>query len=120
MVRVFANGPGDQGSISVRVIPKTQKMALDDSLLNTQHKIVRIKGKVVNPGKRVALAPIPWCIIYWKGAFGSPSTTAANITFIFIRSSKVGDINRGCSDGHYIIPWIAPLYHWSLLYNAEY
>ena len=37
MVRVFANGPGDLGSIPGRVIPKTQKMVLDASLLNTQH-----------------------------------------------------------------------------------
>ena len=31
MGRVFANGPGDQGSIPGWVIPKTQKMALDTS-----------------------------------------------------------------------------------------
>ena len=37
LVRVFANGPGDQGSIPSRVIPKTQKMVLDATLLNTQH-----------------------------------------------------------------------------------
>ena len=35
MVRVFANGPGDLGSIPGQVIPKTQKMVLDTSLLNT-------------------------------------------------------------------------------------
>ena len=35
MVRVFANGLGDWGSIPGRVIPKTQKMVLDASLLNT-------------------------------------------------------------------------------------
>ena len=35
MSRVFANGPGDRGSISGRIIPKTQKMVLDASLLNT-------------------------------------------------------------------------------------
>ena len=29
-----------------RVIPKTQKMVLDATLLNTQHYKVRIKGKV--------------------------------------------------------------------------
>ena len=46
MFRVFANGPGDLGSIPGRVIPKTQKMVLDASLLNTQHYKVRIKGKV--------------------------------------------------------------------------
>ena len=43
---VFANGPGDLGSIPNRVIPKTFKMVLDTSLLNTQQYKVRIKGKV--------------------------------------------------------------------------
>ena len=42
MSRVFANGPG--GSIPGRVIPKTQKMVLDTTLLSTQHYKVRIKG----------------------------------------------------------------------------
>ena len=46
MSRVFANGPGDQGSIRGRVISKTQKMVLDTSLLNIQHHKVWIKGKV--------------------------------------------------------------------------
>ena len=46
-VRVFANGPGDLGSIPGRVIPKTfKKMELDTTLLNTQHYKVRFKGKV--------------------------------------------------------------------------
>ena len=34
--RMFANGPGDLGSIPDRVIAKTLKMVLDTSLLNTQ------------------------------------------------------------------------------------
>ena len=42
--RVFANGLGDRGSIPGRVIPKTQKMVLDATLLNTQHYKVGIKG----------------------------------------------------------------------------
>ena len=42
MVRVFANGLGDQGSIPDRVIPKTQKMVPDAALLSTQHYKVRI------------------------------------------------------------------------------
>ena len=46
MSRVFANGPGDWGSILGRVIPKTQKMVLDTTLLSSQHYKVRIKGKV--------------------------------------------------------------------------
>ena len=33
---VFATGPGDLGSIPGRIIPKTLKMVLDTSLLNTQ------------------------------------------------------------------------------------
>ena len=44
--RVFANAPGGRGSISGRVISKTQKMVLDATLLNTQHYKVRIKGKM--------------------------------------------------------------------------
>ena len=44
--RVFTNGPGDLGSISGPVIPKTLKMVLDTSLLNTQQYKVHIKGKV--------------------------------------------------------------------------
>ena len=45
-VRVFANGPGDLGSIPGRVILKTLKMVLDTTLLNTQHYKVRFKAKV--------------------------------------------------------------------------
>ena len=43
---LIANGPGDLGSIPGRVIPKTLKMELDTTLLNTQHYKVRFKGKV--------------------------------------------------------------------------
>ena len=46
MFRMFVNGPEDLGSIPGRVIPKTQKMVVDATLLNTQHYKVRIKGKV--------------------------------------------------------------------------
>ena len=46
MVGVFANSPEDLSSIPGRIIPKTQKMALDAALLNTQHYKARIKGKV--------------------------------------------------------------------------
>ena len=45
MSRVFAPGPGDRGSIPDRIIPKTQKMVLDATLLRTDHYKVRIKGK---------------------------------------------------------------------------
>ena len=50
--RVFANGLGDLGSIPGRVIPKTLKMVLDTSLLNTQQYKVRIEGKVEQSRER--------------------------------------------------------------------
>ena len=52
MVTAFANGPGDLGSISGRVIPKTLKMVLDASLFNTQQYKVGIKGKVKQSRER--------------------------------------------------------------------
>ena len=50
--RVFANGKGDLVSIPGRVIPKTFKMVLDTSLLNTQHYKVLIKGKMEQSRER--------------------------------------------------------------------
>ena len=46
MSRVLANGPGDRGSILGEVIPKTQNMVLDATLVKTQYYKVSIKGKV--------------------------------------------------------------------------
>ena len=57
MIRVFANGPEDLGSILGRVIPKTQKMVLDAPLLNTQHYKVQIKGKVEQYRERSSALP---------------------------------------------------------------
>ena len=57
MVRVFAYGLGDLGSIPGRVIPKTLKMVLDVSLLNTQHYKVGIKGKVKKSRERSSTLP---------------------------------------------------------------
>ena len=50
--RVFANGPGHWGSIPGRVQPKTFKMVLDTSLLNTQQYKVCIKGKAEKSRER--------------------------------------------------------------------
>ena len=57
MNRMFANGLGDQGSISGRVIPKAQKMVLDAALLSTHHYKVRIKGKVEQSRERSCALP---------------------------------------------------------------
>ena len=64
---MFSNGPVDLGSVPGRVIPKTFKMALNTSLLNTQQYKVRIKGKVEQSRKGAAPSPTPRCSSYWKG-----------------------------------------------------
>ena len=68
-VRVFANGPGDLGSIPGRVIPKTQKKwYLMPPCLTLS--IIRYGSRVKwsNPGKGVAPFPTPWCSSYRKGS----------------------------------------------------
>ena len=84
--RVFANGPGDLGSIQGRVIPKTLKMVLDTSLLNTQQYKVRIKAKVKwsNPGKGVAPSPTPRCSSYWKGSLLVALDYSRQLIYIYI------------------------------------
>ena len=55
--RVFANGPGDRGSIPGLVVPKTLKIVLDTSLLNTQHYKVRNKGILEQSLERSSALP---------------------------------------------------------------
>ena len=50
MDSVFANGPGEQGSIAGVDVPKSQKLILNAALFKTQRYKVRIKGKWSNPG----------------------------------------------------------------------
>ena len=57
MVREFANDPEDRSSIPGLVIPKTQKMVLDTSLLNIVRYISRVKWS--NSGKGVASSSTP-------------------------------------------------------------
>ena len=76
MGRVFTNGPGNQGSIPGWVIPKTQKMVLDVSLFNTQHYMVRIKGKVEQSKERSSTPLHLGVVAMEKGAFVPPLTAA--------------------------------------------
>ena len=68
MVRVFANGPGDLGSIPAQVIPKTQKWYLMLPCLTLS--IIRYGSRVKwsNLEKGVAPSPTPWCCNYRKGS----------------------------------------------------
>ena len=77
--RVFVNGPVDVGSIPGQVIPKTLKMVLDTSLLNTQKYKGRIKGKMEQSRERSSALPLHFGVVaIEKGAFRSPSTTVTN------------------------------------------
>ena len=57
MGTVFANGPGDLGSIPGGVMPKTLKMVLDTPMLNTQQYKVCIKGEVEQFWERSSTLP---------------------------------------------------------------
>ena len=78
--RVFANGPGDLGSIPGRIIPKTLKMVPDTSLLNIQQYKVCIMCKVEQYRERSSALYLGIVAIE-KGAFLSHSTTVTNFTF---------------------------------------
>ena len=76
--RVFANGPGKWGSITGRVIPKTQKIVLDATLFNIQHYKVQIKGK----GKEYCPPLHLGVVVNEKGASQLPSTIVTNFTLL--------------------------------------
>ena len=78
---VFANGPGDLGSIPSRVIPKTLEMVSRYLLLNAQQYKVYIKGKVEQSRERSS-APLYLNVeAIEKGGFLLPLTTVANFTY---------------------------------------
>ena len=64
--RVFANGPGDLGSIPGRVIPKILKMVLDTSLLNTQQYKVCVKGIVEQSWEKSSALPYTSVLLLLK------------------------------------------------------
>ena len=74
---MFANSPGLNPG---RVIPKTLKMVLDTSLLNTQQYKVRIVGKVGHSREKSSALRV---VAIEKGTFWSPPTTVANL-YIYI------------------------------------
>ena len=90
---MFANGPGDLGSIPGRVIPKTQKMVLDASLLNTQHYKVRIKGKVEQFREGVAPSPTHWCSSYRKGSLRVTLDYGRQLYFLLSGRNALGPIS---------------------------
>ena len=83
--RVFINSLGDLGSIPGRVIPKTLKMVLDTSLLNTQQYKVCMKGKVEQSRGKEWRPPLHLGVVaIEKGAFWSPLITVTNYSCLII------------------------------------
>ena len=66
MSRVFANGLGDLASISGCVMPKTLRMVLDTTLLNTQQYKVCIKGKGEESRERSSALPYTSVLLLLK------------------------------------------------------
>ena len=82
IVREFANGPGDLGLIPGRVRPKTQKMVLDVTLLNTQHYKVRVKWSNLGTGEAPYLTP--WCSSYRKESIQVTLNYGRQLSFFLI------------------------------------
>ena len=86
-----------------QVIPKTQKMVLDATLLSTQHYKVKIKGKVEQFWEWSSAPPLHLGVVaIEKGAFWSPSTTIANFTYSYLNINNLQTII-----------WFHQLGHWS-------
>ena len=84
MVRVFANGVGDLGSIPCRVIPKTQKWYLMPPCLTLSNIRLGSRGKWSNPEKGIALSLHLSVVAIKKGAFVSTSTKGWQLYFLLI------------------------------------
>ena len=94
---MFAYGPEDQGSITGRVISKTQNMVLNVALLSTQHYKVRIKGKVEQSREWSSALPLHLGVAdFEKGAFGSLLTKSPTKAYLYFwlksfNAEKFGD-----------------------------
>ena len=74
----FSNRPEDRDSIPGRVIPKTKKMVIEVTLLNTQHYKVSIKRKVEQSREWSTALPNVSVLSLLKR---SPSTKFTNFTY---------------------------------------
>ena len=72
-------------SIPGHIIPKTLKMVLDTSLLNTQQYKVHIESKVEQSRERSYALSLLLCVVAIdKGAFWLPSTMVTNFTLLIL------------------------------------
>ena len=93
--RVLANCPGNLGSILCQVMPKTLKMVLDTSLLDTSQRYkVCIKGKVEQSRERSSALPTPRCCSYWKGNLRVTLDNGRQLIYIYIYRDAVFTLSR--------------------------
>ena len=98
-------------------------MALDTSLLNTQHFKVIIKSEVEQSKERSSALPYGVVAIE-NGAFWSTSTKGRQqLLLVVVESDQKAPFwiaaTPRCRAGRNSFPWIAPLYRWYVLYIAE-
>ena len=101
MSRVFANGLGDWGSIPGRVIPKTQKMVPDATLLSTQHYMVRIKGRVEQSSPPLHLR----VVAIEKKPSGYPRLRWPTFYFFYLLSSSSSNKSSLVSKDNCVAPF---------------
>ena len=89
MVRVFANSPGDRGSIPGRVIPKTQKWSLMPPYLTLSNIRYGSRVKWNNPRNGVAPFPTPWCSSYRKGSLRVTLDYGRELYFFYLDSLRI-------------------------------
>ena len=100
MIRLFANGSGNQDSIPDRGIQKTQKMVLNAALLNTHHYKIRIKVKVQLSTEWSSVQPQHLAVLaIEKGAFKSSSIVSLfTFYFKYIYISSSSSYRAGSTD----------------------
>ena len=107
----FGIGPRDRGSIPGRVIPKTRKMVLDATLLNTQHYKVGTKGKVEQSRERRAPFSIATTLRYKGGYYSILFLGLLHFTldpYLIMLSVKQGGIKY-----HFLSFWYDSTWDWT-------
>ena len=89
---MFDNGPGDLGSVSGHVIPKTLKWYLIPPYLTLSNMRFLSRVKWSNPGNESRPPRHLDVVAIEKGAFWLPSTTVANFTLLSVTGCSYWNI----------------------------
>ena len=120
---VFANGPGDRGSIPDRVVPRLKKFYLVPPYLTLSNVKYVSTVKWSNPRNGRTPSPTPWCSSYWKWSLLVAPDFSRQLYFTYIMIS-VNNNTHTLTHTH-ILPvkriWppsnISISYHISIIFN---